>query len=574
MASSRKTLDVDLITLRKVNVRGDRNSIIPSTSVLMSDGIGGTYWAPVDTAGTYPSFQQIIVDCNTYSATPLSQSFTIISGNGIGFIDAGTSPGSNATYIYAKAFQTLAVNGLSSINAFTNGVVTPSINLSSMGGLQLSTDTTTQTVFFNAGIKTVNIIKNASTFTNNLGSLLGTPLAITPLYSTLTFYGVGDINLYADQPSNSIYVGINGFTAAGYADISGQIYGLSNTMIGYASGLYINKADFSTGLTALSTGVDRQLSSYQISSTYLALSTYTMSNVSTLSTLYSSLSTYTSFNISTLSTYFYQVNQSTISTFMYNQLASTVAGYSSFYSSVVYSQVTSTLSSLNSFAVSSLSLQSTTTNLSWQISSVAMSSLTLTQNSLSTMSTTMTSSFISYFSPKVNILSSLGYSGIRGDGIPFTYDANGQLLLSTVEFSFKDLTSSIRSTRADISIEYNPVLLFPMASAATVAPQNVSTYIQYKDGTILSNVTFSDYMSWNQYSPGADGFFSNLYSKYMRLHIDPAFVMSNGVSNYTIYHRLSTAALYVDGLNHTSNSTCHIRTPSQNSLFLNLFNKD
>ena len=572
MASSRKTLDVDLLTLRKVNARGDRNSTIPSTSVLVSDGVGGTYWSLISSVGTYPSFQQIIVDCNIYNATPSSQTFTMISGNGIGFLDAG--PGSNATYIYAKAFQTLAVNGLSSINAFTDGVVTPIINLSSMGGLQLSTDTTTQTVYFNAGLKTVNVIQNTSTFTNELGPLLGTPLPITPLYSTLTFYGVGDINLYADQPSNSIYVGINGYTAQGYADISGQIYGLSNSMIGYANGLYVNKADFSTGLMSLSTGLGQQLSSYQISSTYLTLSTYTMSNVSTLSTLYSSLSTYTHFNISTLSSYFYQVNQSTLSTFIYGQLASTITGYSSFYSTVTYTQVTSTLSSLNSFAVSSLSLQSTTTNLSWQISSVAMSSLVLTQNSLSTMSTTMTSSFISYFNPRVNILSSLGYSGIRGDNLPFSRDANGQIVISTAEFSFKDITSSIRSTRADISIEYNPVLLFPMASAANVAPQNVSTYIQYKDGTILNSVTFSDYMSWNQYSPGGSGFYSNLYSKYIRLRIDPSFVMSNGVSNYTLYHRLSTAALYVAGINDTSNSTCHIRTPVQNSLFLNLFNKD
>lgn len=574
MASSRKTLDVDLLTLRKVNVKGERNSLIPSTSVLVSDGLGGTYWSLVSSVGTYPSFQQIVVDCNAYNATPNSQSFTIISGNGIGFLDAG--PGLNATYIYAKAFQTLAVNGLSSINAFTNGVVTPSITLSSMGGLQLSTDTATQTVYFNAGIKTVNVIQNTSTFTNNLGPLLGTPLPITPLYSTLTFYGIGDINLYPDQPSNSIYVGINGFTAQNYADLSGQVYGLSNSMIGYADGLYVNKQQFSTGIEAVSTGVGQQLSSYQISSTYLTLSTYTMSNVSTLSTLYSSLSTYTHFNISTLSSYFYQVNQSTLSTFIYGQLASTVAGYSSFYSTVTYTQVTSTLSSLNSFAVSSLSLQSTTTNLSWQISSVAASSLTLTQNSLSTMSTTMTSSFISYFNPRLNIMSSLGYTGIRGDNTKFAFDANGELIISTVEFTFKDITSSIRSSRADISIEYNPVLLFPMASAANVAPQNVSTYIQYKDGTILNSVTFSDYMSWNQYSAGvgADGFFSNLYSKYIRLRIDPGFVTSNGVSNYTIYHRLSTSALYVNGLSQSLNSTCHIRTPIQNSLFLNLFNKD
>jgi hypothetical protein len=574
MAIRRKTLDVDLLTLRKVNIRGDRNSVVPSTSVLMSDGVGGTYWSLVSSLGTYPTFQQIIVDCNIYSATPSSQSFTIISGNGIGFLDAG--PGSNATYIYAKAFQTLGVSGLSSINAVTNGVVTPNINLAATGGLQLSTDTTSQTIYFNAGLKYVNVVQNLPAFSTNLATAPYTPLTITPQQSTLAFYGIGDINVYADSPSNSIYVGINGYTAQNYVNLSNTVYSLSNSMIGYADSRYVNKLDFSTGLMSLSTDVGRQLSSYQILSTYLTLSTYTMSNVSTLSTLYSSLSTSVSFNISSLSSYFYAVNQSTLSTFIYNQLTSTVVGYSSIYSTITYAQVTSTLSSLNAFAVSSLSLQSTTTNLSWQISSVAASSIVLTQNSLSTMSTAMTSSFISYFNPRLNILSSLGYSGIRGDNTKFTFDANGQLLISTVEFSFKDLTSSIRSSRADISLEYNPVLLFPMASGANIVPQNVSTYIQYKDGTILNNVTFSDYMSFNQYSAGAgaDGFFSNLYSKHIRMSIDAGFVMSNGVSNYTVYHRLSTTSLYINGLSQAFNSTCHIRTPVQNSLYLNLFNKD
>lgn len=572
MASSRKTLDIDLITLRKVNARGERNSIIPSTSVLVSDGLGGTYWSLISSIGTYPTFQQIVVNSNTYRANPTSQTFTMLSGNGIGFLDAG--PGSNASYVYAKAFQTIAVTGLSSINAFTDGFVTPTLTLSSLGGLQLSTDTTTQTIYFNAGLKTVNVIQNTSTFTSNLGPLLGIPLPITPVFSTLTFYGIGDINLYADQPTNAIYVGINGYSAQGYSDLSGTVYTLSNTMIGTANGLYVNKADFSTGITSLSTSVGQQLSSYQISSTYLALSTYTTKNISTLSTLYSSLSTYTHFNISTLSTYFYHVNQSTLSTFIYNQLTSTTTGYSSFYSTLTYSQVTSTLSSIDAFAVSSISLQSTTSNLLWLNSSVAASSVILTQNSLSTMSTTMTSSFFSYFAPRINIVSSIGYTEKRGDSTKFTFNANGELLLSTIEFSFKDLTSSIRSSRTDINLEYNPVLLFPMATAANVAPQNISTYLQYKDGTIVNCATFSDFMSWNQYSSGADAYYSNVYSKYMRISLDPRFIASNGVSNYTLYHRLSTASLYVNGINQTSNSTCHIRTPLQNSLFLTIFNKD
>jgi hypothetical protein len=539
----------------------------------MSDGVGGTYWAAVSSAGTYPSFQQIIAGKNTYTANPSSQTFTIVSGNGIGFLDSG-GPGSNTTYIYAKAFQTIGVNGLSSIQAFTNGVPTPTLNLSSVGGLQISTDTTTQTVFFNAGLKTIQVIENTPTFTSNLDPIFRIPLPITPLYSTLTFYGQGDVNIYADQPTNALYFGLNGFTLDNYNTLSTNVAGLSNTILGAANSLYVNKANFSTGLTTLSTNIGQQLSTYQISSTYLALSTYTSSNVSTIASLYSTLSTSTSYNISSLSTYFYGVNQSTLSTFIYGQLASTSAGYSAFFSTLTYGQVTSTLSSFNSFGVSSLSLVSTTSNLLTQISCIAASSLTITQNSLSTMSTTMTSSLISYFSPKISIVSSLGYSGIRGDGVNFTYDGTGKLVISTATLNFAGFTSSIRSAKADISLEYNPVILFPMATATTVLPQNISTYVQYADGTLMSNATFSDYVSWNQYSPGADASISNVYSKYIRIRLDAGFVASNGVSNYTIYHLLPTASLYINSLNTTINSTCHIRTPAQNSLFLNLFNKD
>lgn len=48
-STSRKTLDTDIITLRKVYARGDSNANVPSSFVLMSDGTGATNWVNTST---------------------------------------------------------------------------------------------------------------------------------------------------------------------------------------------------------------------------------------------------------------------------------------------------------------------------------------------------------------------------------------------------------------------------------------------------------------------------------------------------------------------------------------------
>lgn len=44
MAASQRTLDLDFVTLRNINVRNINNSYITSNFTLLSDGKGGTYW--------------------------------------------------------------------------------------------------------------------------------------------------------------------------------------------------------------------------------------------------------------------------------------------------------------------------------------------------------------------------------------------------------------------------------------------------------------------------------------------------------------------------------------------------
>lgn len=606
MASSRRTLDIDLITLNTINIRGDQNTIIPSNSVLISDGTGGTYWSIVSTVGTYPSFQRINIDSNSYSATPTSQAFSFLTGNGIGFADAG--PGSNATYLYAKAFQTIAVQGNPSLTAFTSNTLTPTLTLSSLGGLQISTDTTHQVIYFDAGMKNFRIVPNTSTFTSSLTGLTPTIYPITPKLSTLTFIGVGDITLTPDSQTNAVFVGLQGFTSKGYQDLSGRVFTLQSTILTNASTNYVQIKDFYSTISSFSSIIGHQISSYQISSTYLALSTFSMSNISTYSTLYSSLSTTVSFNISTLSSYFYGVNQSTLSTFIYNSLTSTVIGYSNIYSTITFDNITYTLSTMSTFAfiastnastlvsttrVLSNVLNSTIASTFFLTSSVLVSTLYYTAQALSSMSTTMTSTFLKYFTPRLNLVSSLGYRGARGDGVPYWNFTNGApgtgdgVLFSTASFNFSNLSNVITSKTVYVSIDYSPTILFPMGVSATLAPQYISTYIAYQpvNDTYLNYITnvipipsttYTDMVQLNQYNAGNAATTSNLYSKFMRLTINPKNLIDvNFTGNYVIYHYLPNAwpsltnTPYLAG---TTTGTLHIRTSAQNSIFINIFN--
>lgn len=57
-STARKTIDTDIITLRKVYMRGDSNATVPSSFMLMSDGGGGAYWR----GASFPRGNTLVVD--------------------------------------------------------------------------------------------------------------------------------------------------------------------------------------------------------------------------------------------------------------------------------------------------------------------------------------------------------------------------------------------------------------------------------------------------------------------------------------------------------------------------------
>lgn len=583
-ASSRRTLDVDVITLRQVFIRGSNNSNIPSSAVLVSDGVGGTYWSLISSVGTYPSFNRIIIDSNSYSASTTATSFTFLAGPGIGYSDGG--PGKNTSYIYAKSFQNLEVPGISTLTAFTDGRVTSNLTFSSLGGLHLSTDTTSNILWFNAGLKNIAMFSNSPSI-----ALDPTQKKIFPINlqnSTFQLVGIDDIQLNTDTSTNTIYFGISTFTSEGYLALSTQAYSLPSTFLGTASTFLVSKLDFSTGVQSLSTSLESSIQFYvnAISTTNVStLSTFSSVTGITLSTLstnsyfsYSTLSTQTFQSISTLSSYFYAVNQSTISSFIYQNLASTTAGWSTLFQSSL-GPFFSTLSSFQG-GVSTLELLSVS---EFFLSSVNTLSSAVNVDSLSTMSTTMTSSFTSLFAPKLNIYSTLIYDGIRGDNIPFAYPESGGSLISpftvtisTAVLNFKDVVSSIRTDRTSVLLDYNPVLLFPMAKSNTIPPQEIKTYLLYEDGVGYGSEIFTDYFNYNQYAGDtASPYTSNIYSRNITLQLSTNFIRNHGLSNYTLYHESLGLASNIYFLGPAGcNSTLHIRTPVLNSLFLRILNQD
>lgn len=113
-STSRKTVDTDIITLRKIYVRGDSNANVPSSFVLMSDGAGGTSWTNTSTI-TKP----VVVGQNYLRGTQQEISF-----------DTYTSPVTISTNIdlTAPKFYSVSIKG---------SLITDNYNWTKSGTVQL-----------------------------------------------------------------------------------------------------------------------------------------------------------------------------------------------------------------------------------------------------------------------------------------------------------------------------------------------------------------------------------------------------------------------------------------------------
>jgi len=234
----KRTYDTDEITLRRVYARTSTNMAVPAMTVLTADGAGGTYWAIPSTLGYNPSFNQIVTDAGTFTATSPYNTFTLSQGGGIGFVQGA---GTNQMYIYSKGFNQINTVGGNSLYGFSNNVTTPTLNFAGAGGISLQANPVTNTLTFTANgqpisttlnsFQSLKVFPNLSTPTKpaSLISSLGgaTTLNANNYSSILTLAGTGQISLTPDYLNNTVYIGLNASTLV-TSNLTTQIVSTTN----------------------------------------------------------------------------------------------------------------------------------------------------------------------------------------------------------------------------------------------------------------------------------------------------------------------------------------------------------
>jgi len=280
MASSRRTYDTDVITLRTVFAKNVVNSNIPALRVLTADGTGGTYWAIPSSLGQNPSFNEIITSAATYTADLSYNRFRLFAGEGIGMVNGPA--GSNQTTLFGKSFMNLDVSGENAFSAFSNNTLNPTIRVATTGAIQARSDPATNTLFIDGpvsnpyivstgqyGFYQIKVTPQTSTITSTVQGFPGDFITASSPSTLLRMIGFQDIKLSTNVTTNSIFFTISTFTSKGYLDISAAAFSALSTV----SSSYLTISTFNSTLATLSTGGGISFSTLQSSINGLAMST-------------------------------------------------------------------------------------------------------------------------------------------------------------------------------------------------------------------------------------------------------------------------------------------------------------
>ena len=247
MASSRKTYDTEIITVRQVNAYNTNNSLIPALNVLTSDGAGGTFWAIPSTLGVSPAINTLVVD-NVPLTSDLSQNqISILTGPGLGsYADNLTK---TATF-FSKGFTRFDVSGGNTINAYSNSIVSPTVKFVGSNGISISSDPVLGFLYFNGqnlaistgiyGYSQINVTSNTADPSGNLYLTAQSPSTV------LNVKGTGDIILTANVESNVFTIGISSFNSQEYLNISSIAYNSYGSTLSTVSSLFIDNIEASS----------------------------------------------------------------------------------------------------------------------------------------------------------------------------------------------------------------------------------------------------------------------------------------------------------------------------------------
>ncbi len=289
MALSRRTFDTDMLTIRQVWAYNSNNSIIPALQCLTTDGQGGTFWAVPSSLGGLPAWNTIVANGLPIVATAPSNSLILSTFGGLAMIANSTT---KRIDLAATCFQRFEVSSGNTLVAYSNQTITPTVRFVASGSLNISADPLTNTLYFQTtptSISTGIFGYSQVAVTSNTASPgdIGVLTATSPS-TMLRMFGTGDLLLSTNITSNAVYFSISSFDAATFLSISS----VTGNMLSSVSSLFVDKIQFSTGLSNLSTSIGSNFAqtiqyitnNYVDTGTFGYFSNTTTSNVSSLFT--------------------------------------------------------------------------------------------------------------------------------------------------------------------------------------------------------------------------------------------------------------------------------------------------
>ena len=225
---SRSSQHFTNLTVQNIYPLNADSSFVPALRTLTSDGTGGTYWAVPSSLGGYPSFNSVVVDNVPIPALTSTNTLYLSSATGIGMVVA---PATNRIDIFSKSFGAFAVSSGNTLVAFSNSVVTPTVNIIGTSGIRIDANPLTPTLTFSGmptaistgqyGYNQVNVISNVAQPVSSIY------LTSTSPSTVLNVMGTGDILLDANVTTNTWTIGISSFTSANYlatSSMTGNAY--------------------------------------------------------------------------------------------------------------------------------------------------------------------------------------------------------------------------------------------------------------------------------------------------------------------------------------------------------------
>ena len=185
MASSSRSIDTDILQIRKVYARTPNNNFIPSSHIMIANGNGETRWGPVSSIIEISSFKTVQGNTPVYLNADLTFNRLQISTTGV------------------DSLLTSYVDPIQKVLMLSN--VLPPIAVSRGSIPTITRDIAT-------------IVPNAEFLIPTTG------------YSTIKFLGVNDITLSTVTDQRAIFISISTFTSVGYSTISGETFAWRPTL--------------------------------------------------------------------------------------------------------------------------------------------------------------------------------------------------------------------------------------------------------------------------------------------------------------------------------------------------------